>query len=111
MAKFVENRPVVQQQPDVKVDVSRANPLPIGANRFQLVVVDDSGNESEPTFIEVIVKDGDKPTAVLDVIDARRRRVDPVVNFGDAFILSGERSTDVPPGKIKEYRFTLVDRG
>ena len=110
MVKFVENKPVVQKNPDVKVDVNAANPLPIGANRFQLVVVDDSGNESEPTFVEVIVKDNARPTAVLDMVDGRNQRVTPQVDFGKPFILSGRRSRDKEPGKIVEYRFTLVDR-
>jgi hypothetical protein len=110
MAEFKVNVPVIQANPLVTVDVSRENPLPLGANRFQLVVVDDAGNPSEPTVIEVIVRDTDKPTAILDVVTREGRIVEPVVSAGAAFILSAARSSDVAPGKIKEYRFTLLDR-
>lgn len=111
MPEFKPNQPVVQREPLVRVDVTAASPLPVGANRFRLIVVDDSGNESEPTFLDVVVRDTTRPTAVLDVVDANGRRVDPVVAQGASFILSGARSSDVEPGKVVEYRFTLVDRG
>ena len=110
MPEFKLNQPIVQREPVVKVDVSAAAPLPLGANRFRLVVIDDAGNESEPTFLEVVVRDAQKPTAVLDMVDANGRRVDPVVRQGEGFVLSGARSTDVAPGKVVEFRFTLVDR-
>jgi len=110
MPEFKLNAPVVQKEPVVKVDVSTAAPLPIGANRFRLVVVDDAGNESEPTFLDVVVRDTQKPTAVLDMVDANGKRIDPVVPQGTGFVLSGARSSDVAPGKVVEYRFTLVDR-
>ena len=84
-------------------------PLPLGANKFSLVVVDDAGNVSAPTILEVIVRDLDKPTAVLDVVDATLKRIEPVVPFGSPFTLSGARSSDVAPGKVVEYRFMLVD--
>ena len=110
MAQFVLNQPVNQPDPVVKVEVARGSPLPIGANRFRLTVVDDDGVESEPTFLEVIVQAPAAPTAVLDMVDDNQRRIDPVVPFGKGFILSGGRSSDVDPGKVVEYRFTLVDR-
>ncbi len=110
MPEFKLNAPVVQRDPVVKVDVSAAAPLPLGANRFRLVVVDDAGNESDPTFLDVVVRDAQKPTAVLDMVDANGKRIDAVVPEGTGFILSGARSADVAPGKVVEYRFTLVDR-
>src|SRR4249919_3382378 len=110
MPEFKPNQPIVQKEPVVRVDVSRASPLPLGPNRFRLIVVDDAGNESEPTFLEVVVRDLDKPTAVLDVVDANGKRIDPVVAHGQPFTLSGARSSDVDPGKVAEFRFTLVDR-
>jgi hypothetical protein len=109
MAKFA-NTPVNTNNPTVPVDVTQTDALPLGANRFQLVVVDDSGNESAPAVLDVIVRDTTKPTAVLDVVDSAGRRVDPVVTFGQSFTLSGARSADLPPGKIIQYRFTLVPR-
>jgi hypothetical protein len=110
MPEFKLNQPIVQKEPVVRVDVSSTAPLPVGANRFRLIVVDDSGNESDPTFLDVVVRDTVKPTAVLDVVNASGARIDPVVPQGQPFILSGVRSSDVAPGKVVEYRFTLVNR-
>ena len=111
MPEFKPNTPIVQKDSVVRVDVTAEVPLPLGANRFRLVVVDDAGNESEPTFLEIIVRDDDRPTAVLDLVNRDLTRIDPVVVRGQSFILSGARSADVPPGTVAEYRFTLVDRG
>lgn len=110
MPKFEVNKPIAQPDPVIKVDVTPDAPLPLGANRFSLVVVDSAGNTSEPAIIEVIVKDLDKPTAVLDVVDDAGKRIDPIVGHGKTFILSGARSADLPPGKITEFRFTLLNR-
>ncbi len=101
MAQFVTSQPVVTAEPDVEVTVNPQTPLPVGRNRFQLVVVDDSGNISEPDVVEVIVKDTSKPTAVLQ---APRE-----VNVGQSFQLSGRQSFDVG-GKIVSYRWTLLPR-
>jgi|SRR6185295_11874349 len=111
MPEFKPNQPIVQKEAVVRVDVTPTTPLPLGANRFRLVVVDDAGNESEPTFLDVVVRDLEKPTAVLDVVNADLKRIEPVVTRGQSFILSGARSADVAPGTVTEYRFTLVDRG
>jgi hypothetical protein len=110
MAEFKTNVPVVQKESVVTVDVARDAPMPVGAHRFRLVVVDDSGNESEPAFIDVVIIDTEKPTAILDVVDANGRRIEPTVPAGTSFILSAARSSDVAPGKIREYQFTLLDR-
>lgn len=111
MPEFKANQPVLQREPLVRVDVSPNAPLSLGANRFRLVVVDDSGNESEPTFLDVVVRDTGRPTAVLDFVDANGRRIDPpVVAAGASFTLSGARSSDTGGGRVVEYRFTLVDR-
>lgn len=110
MATFKLNQPVVQSDPMVKVDVTRASPLPVGPHRFRLVVVDDAGNPSDPTFIDIVVLAPTDPTAVLDIVDDVGTRVDTKVPFGKSFILSGARSSDVPPGKVVEYQFTLVER-
>lgn len=108
MARFVPNVPVVQRDPVIAVDADPLKPLPVGRNRFRLVVVDDAGNESEPAILEVIIRDDIKPTAVLDIVDASGARVAPAVGAGKSFILSGARSSDVAPGRIIEYRFTLL---
>jgi hypothetical protein len=108
MPAFKPNQPIVQKEPVIRVDVARDAPLPLGANRFQLVVVDETGNESEPVFLDIVVRDTEKPTAVLDTVDANGRRVEPVVAHGQSFILSGARSSDLGGGKVVEYRFTLM---
>ena len=110
MPEFKLNQPVVQKDPVVHVDVAATAPLPVGANRFRLIVVDDAGNESDPSFLDVVVRDTQKPTAVLDVVDVNGKRIDPLVPAGQSFTLSGARSSDLAPGKVVEYRFTLVDR-
>ena len=73
MAKFQSNRPISQADPTIAVDVTPADSLPLGANRFQLVVVDSAGNELAPTVLDVVVRDTAKPTAVLDLVDFDRR--------------------------------------
>ena len=110
MTKFKVNVPVPQSTPEVKVEGTDTQPLPLGPNRFSLVVVDDSGNESEPFVLVVTVVDSEKPTAVLQVVNADGKVLDPQVPFGKPFILSGAASVDKEPGTIKEYRFTLLDR-
>ena len=110
MAEFKPNVPVVQAEPNVTVDVTAGNPLPVGKRTFMLVVVDDSGNESQPAFLEIVVRDNDKPTAVLELVNKDGAKIPPLVNAGASFILSGKGSTDLPPGKIKEYRFTLFNQ-
>jgi len=110
MAEFKTNVPVVQKDPVVTVEVAGGSPFPAGPQRFRLIVVDDAGNESEPAFLDVIVRDTERPTAVIDVVNADGKVIEPVVPQGSSFILSGSRSSDVEPGKVKEYRFTLLDR-
>lgn len=97
MATFVPGQAVVTTDPRVEVTVSPSAPLAPGRHRFQLVVVDDAGNESQPAVTEVIVIDNTKPTAVIDA--------PATVPFGSSFTLSGTRSFDLPPGKISQYRW------
>jgi len=66
MPEFRAGQPVVTDTPEVEVTVAANAPLPAGRHRFQLVVEDDSGNISAPSITEVIVRDTQKPTAVLD---------------------------------------------
>ena len=110
MAQFIVTKPVIQSDPVVKVEASTDNPLPLGNNLFELVVVDDAGNSSAPIRISVIVRDAEAPTAILDMVDDNGQVIDPVVPFGSSFILSAARSSDVAPGKIASYQFTLLDR-
>src|SRR5260370_149488 len=66
-ADFIVNREVVTNTPTVEVTVTPEKPLPIGRQRFQLIVTDDSGNVSKPDVVVVIIADKDAPTAVLTV--------------------------------------------
>ena len=101
MAKFKVDQPQETDTPNITVELSPEEPLAVGEHKFELVVIDDSGNASEPAIASVIVRDLEKPTAVLDV--PRQ------VGFGQSFEISGKRSTDLPPGKIKTYRFRLLN--
>ena len=87
--------------PTVKVIFGTAGPLKPGAHVFQLVVVDDSGNESAPFRQEVLIVDQTRPNAVLAVLPSE------TIPFGETFVLSGEKSFDIG-GSIREYRWTMV---
>lgn len=100
MAKFIPGQEIKTDTPSIEVTVDPANPLAPGRHRFQLIVVDDSGNESVPTMVDVVVIDNQRPTAVLDA--------PATVGFGSSFTLSGARSSDLPPGKIKIYRWVQL---
>ena len=56
MAQFVTGQTLETAESEIEVTVNPQNPLPVGRHRFQLVVVDDSGNVSAPDVVEVIVK-------------------------------------------------------
>jgi len=101
MAEFFLNKPVDTSDNAVEVTVSPNAPLPVGLVRFRLVVFDDANNASEPAFLEVLVRDSQNPTAVLD---GPREPVE----FGQSFKLSGDRSRDVEPGNIVRYVWTMV---
>jgi len=99
-AELKLNTPVETTDPVLVVKVDPANPLPTGVHRFQLVVVDDSGNQSDPAIVEIVVRDTQKPTAVIDA--------PPTAETGQSFKLSGERSSDVAPGKVVNYIWTMI---
>jgi hypothetical protein len=109
MPEFKPNVTVVQPEPLVSVDIKRADPLPAGKYRFRLVVVDNETNESDPAFIDIIIRDKGRPTAILDIVNADRAPVEAEVPVGASFFLSGERSSDPDPGKVVSYQFTLID--
>ncbi|MEP6919748.1 MAG: hypothetical protein ABI967_01395 [bacterium] len=100
MAEFRPGQAVQTETPEIEVTVTATAPLPPGRHHFQLVVEDDSGNRSEPSVTEVIVRDTTKPTAV---IDGPRE-----VEVGRNFQLSGKRSSDIG-GKIVRYTWTRLD--
>lgn len=100
MATFVPGQELQTTESTVEVTVTPTAPLPPGRHRFQLVVVDDSGNQSEPATVDIVVIDDKKPTAVIDA--------PATVPFGSSFNLSGARSFDLPPGKITTYRWVRL---
>ncbi|MGA2410563.1 MAG: hypothetical protein ABSG46_09280 [Candidatus Binataceae bacterium] len=83
------------------IEVSLEGVAP-GKHRFQLVVVDEAGTESIPSACDVIIRDREKPTAVLQIEPAS-------VPFGQPFKLNGARSSELPPGKIVKYVWTLME--
>ncbi len=99
MAFFKFGVPIETRDSAIAVEIDPANPLPPGQRRFQLVVVDDSGNESAPAELIVIVADNERPTAVIDGPSR--------VSFGEPFKLNGEKSFDIG-GKVVLWRWTLM---
>lgn len=84
--------------------------LNVGGHTFELKVVDDSGNQSAPARVRVVVLDSEAPTAVLTVLDERGKPVpDGRIAFGQDFSLDASRSVDSGGGKIVSYRWTLLD--
>jgi IPT/TIG domain len=98
---FVPGRTVVTTESTVwAVADAGGAPLPAGRHVFQLIVEDDAGNKSQPATAVVIVKDTQRPTAVLKGPDQ--------VQLGESFPLDGSQSSDVPPGKVASYYWTLM---
>lgn len=103
MAEFQINEPIRTQEPTIEVTITTGNLLPPGRHQFQLVVVDDSGNESEPDQVVVMVLDQQRPTAIL--------RAPVQVASGTSFPLDGRRSTDAGGGRIVSYVWTYLGAG
>lgn len=112
MAKFVPgtDTTVKADEPLLAVQASIAAPLKPGKHVFQLVVADDSGNNSEPASITIIIQDQERPTAVVDLLDEAGGRVSTPevrVPFGKPFQLTGDRSSDIG-GEVKAWSWTLL---
>ena len=75
-------------------------PLAVGTYVFQLEVVDNAGNRSQPVLARIAVVDRQAPTAI---ISAPRE-----VPFNSEFTLSGAESRDVGGGTIATYVWTLM---
>jgi len=103
MAEFKPNVPIESTKPTISVTFSATSPpLKIGRHTFRLDVEDNSGNRStKPDELIVFVMEKDAPTA--------RISGPTQVLFGQAFELSGEKSTDVGGGQIVKWIFTLVE--
>jgi hypothetical protein len=100
MAQFVLGAEIATNDPTIEVTVDPTKPLPVGRQTFQLVVMDDSGNKSQPDRIVVIIADQSAPTAVLTGPQ--------VVGSGRSFTLRGDRSFDVGGGKVVQWVWTYV---
>lgn len=100
MAEFIPGQEVKTEEPTVEVTINPDRPLAVGRHAFRLVVVDDSGNTSQPDEVIVIVADQSAPTAVLGG--------PRLVATGTSFPLDGRRSFDVGGGRITTYLWTLV---
>ncbi len=100
MADFVINTDIATDTPTIEVTVSPDRPLALGRHRFRLIVVDDSGNNSVPDEVVVIVADQGAPTAVLNA--------PATVASGASFTLNGERSFDVGGGRVVQYVWTYL---
>lgn len=112
MARFIPgtDTTVKSDEPKLDIAVDAQHPLPIGKNVFSLVVSDDSGNNSAPASVTIIVTDTQRPTAVVDFLDAagvRNPAPQVVVPFGTKFSLTGERSSDIA-GQVKSFSWTLT---
>jgi chitodextrinase len=100
--KLKVNEPIQVAAPDATliIVVDSTNPLKVGSYTFQLEVVDDSGNRSQPTQARLFVVDSQAPSAI---ISAPR-----TVPFASDFTLSGVESSDVGGGTIAQYIWTLI---
>ncbi|MBN2373801.1 SBBP repeat-containing protein [bacterium] len=56
-SNFSPGVPIETETPTIQVTVNPDNPLPFGIFKYQLVVVDDSGNLSSPAIGEVVIED------------------------------------------------------
>lgn len=101
MAEFKIGDVQETEVPSIEVTVGPNSPLSIGVHRFQLVVVDNDGNASEPAIGEVFIKSLDRPTARIEAIPG-------TVEMGKTFALSAKGSTDIAPGKIVKYIWTRI---
>jgi hypothetical protein len=95
------NQAVEGQAPDSQlvIAVDPANPLKTGTYVFQLQVVDNASNTSQPTSVKIVVVDDQAPNAVIDAPER--------VGFGRGFTLSGKRSFDVG-GSVERFIWTLL---
>lgn len=104
MAVFTKGVPITTTPPNgatIEVTLTPTAPLAKGLHHFQLVVEDDDGNQSDPVSVPVEVKDTQKPKAVLTA----PAQVQP----GQSFTLDGSQSTDVLPGTIAKWIWTMLD--
>jgi len=110
LEKFQSAGEVKTKDTLLKVAVSPDNPLSIGPHVFELEVLDNAGNRSVPVRVQLVVRDSQAPTAVLNVADEQGRVLtEPVVELGASFMLTAKGSVDAAPGTgIESYTWRLV---
>ena len=91
---------VETEEPVLTVENNGERFLAPGTHVFQLIVIDDAGNESKPATLQITVRDSTLPTAVIE----GPSQVEPAASFK----LSGGKSSDVPPGTVVRYVWTLL---
>lgn len=102
MPKFRLGSEHPTQVPKVIVDFDQEHPFRIGNTYvFQLVVVDNSGNESAPVECKVLIEDNQLPIARITL------QTPPAV-FGKSFTLIAKGSEDVGGGRIVAFRWKLI---
>ena len=95
----LQTSPIQTQDAQLRINMNPQQALPPGQYTFELVVIDDSGNQSNPTQASVMVRDIVKPTAVL---------IAPTpVNAGSQIVLDGSKSSDIG-GKVSKYIWRLL---
>ncbi len=99
MPVFEINTPIETEEPVITVSI-KEKPLPPGRYHFRLVVVDNDGLQSDPSDVDIVVRDDRRPTAIL--------LAPQEVLFGQDFELDGRKSSDPAPGKVVRYIWTLV---
>lgn len=100
MAEFIPGQEVRTDTAIVEVTINPDRPMPVGRQRFRLVVVDDSGNQSQADEVDVIVADQGAPTAVI--------RGPRLVASGQNFNLDGSASFDSGGGRVTTYLWTWL---
>lgn len=98
---LIVNQQITAAAPDslLSITVDSENPLRTGSYEFQLVVTDDSGNNSKPATVRITVADDQAPTAIIDAPTQ--------VGFAKDFTLSGTRSIDIG-GELTKFEWTLI---
>ena len=111
LEKFQTTAEVKTKDSVLNVSVSPDNPLPIGRHIFELEVIDKAGNRSVPARVQLVVRDSQAPTAVLNVTDEQGRILpEAVIEMGAGFVLNAKGSQDVAPGTgIESYTWRLLE--
>lgn len=101
-AELQINQAIEAAAPDatLSITINPDQPLPVGTHVFQLEVIDDSGNRSQPAQFRITIFDDQAPTAVITGPEG--------VPFGREFALSGQQSRDIGGGTIETYVWTLI---